>query len=38
MLRQKSFENIVEKQKNAGNRHFLVSHDVFHSMKIKIFY
>ena len=32
----KPFENIVEKGENAGNQHFLLSHNVSDSMKDKI--
>ena len=32
-LRKKPFENIVGKEENAGNKHFLLFHNVFYPMK-----
>ena len=34
-LKKKPFENIVGKGENAGNQHFLLSHNVFYPSQAK---
>ena len=34
-MKERPFENIVGKGENAGNRHFLLSHNVFYPSQIK---
>ena len=35
-IEENSFENIVEKEENAGNQHFSFSHNVFYPIKDKV--